>query len=68
VEEEEEVVASIAGKRAVTLFAHAMVCPMMMALLTGRGKRKRSQHGFDLHDLNYEKNYFYYKPRIDIKL
>ena len=49
VEEEEVVVASTAGKRAVTLLAHAMVCPMMMALLTGRGRRRKRKrlHGFE---------------------
>tara|TARA_B110000208_G_C11738147_1_gene418875 strand:- start:1300 stop:1557 length:258 start_codon:yes stop_codon:yes gene_type:complete len=44
---EGEVMASISRKRAVTLLAHAMVCPTMMALLNGPGRRKKSDHGFD---------------------
>jgi hypothetical protein len=46
-----ELLASISGKRAMTLLAHAMVCPTMMALLPGPGRRKRKRkrtiHGFD---------------------
>jgi hypothetical protein len=44
---EGEVMASISRKRAVTLLAHAIVCPTMMALPNGPGRRKKSDHGFD---------------------
>jgi hypothetical protein len=48
-----ELLASISGKRAMTLLAHAMVCSTMVALLPGPGRRKRKRkrkwtiHGFD---------------------